>query len=153
MAYAAYSFLDIVASITGPGGTLQLGGDAIGVADEGIVCAHVGDKNTMTIGADGAGMHSLHADASGTVTVRLLKNSPANSTLSTMFDYQATTGANWGQNTIHVANPTRGDDTTGQQCAFRKKPDFANAKDGAPIEWVFDVVKLHIGFGDGTPNT
>ncbi len=37
-----------------------------------------GPKNTMTIGADGEVMHSLHADKSGTVTVNLLKTSPTN---------------------------------------------------------------------------
>jgi hypothetical protein len=32
-------------------------------------------KNTMTVGADGEVMHSLHAGKSGTITVTLLKTS------------------------------------------------------------------------------
>jgi hypothetical protein len=55
-----YSFLDVSATISGPGGTFSIGSDA-GVAEEGITTAYTGEKNTMTIGADGAGMHSLHA--------------------------------------------------------------------------------------------
>ncbi len=39
-------------------------------------------QNTMTIGADGEVMHSLHADKSGTVTVNLLKTSPTNKTVA-----------------------------------------------------------------------
>lgn len=153
MAQASYSFLDVIGTISGPGGNVIISGDVAGVADGGISCAHNSDVNSMQIGADGSGMHSLHADTSGTVVVRLLKSSPVNSILSNMFDYQRTTSALWGQNTIHVANPTRGDDTTAVQCAFKRKPEFANARDAQVIEWAFDAVKLHIGFGDGTPNT
>jgi hypothetical protein len=39
-------------------------------------------KNTMTVGADGEVMHSLHAGKSGTITVTLLKTSPVNKKLS-----------------------------------------------------------------------
>ena len=47
----AYSFLDVSVSIDGPGGFFAIDGG--GVAEEGITIEPVGDKNTMTVGADG----------------------------------------------------------------------------------------------------
>lgn len=85
---STYSFLDVQATLVGPTGIVQLGYGAA-VADEGISIEAAGDKNTMIIGADGEGMHSLHADKSGTVTVRLLKTSPTNAKLMVMYDAQS----------------------------------------------------------------
>ena len=49
-----YSFLDVTASIAGPGGVVSLkGDDDNGVSAEGIVVDPTGDKNVMTVGADG----------------------------------------------------------------------------------------------------
>ena len=45
-------------------------------------------KNTMTIGADGEVMHSLHADKSGTVTVNLLKDLADKQKLSLAYNAQ-----------------------------------------------------------------
>ena len=67
MAGYSYSFLDVQASIAGPGGNFPLSGDRVGIAQEGITVTATGDKNVMTIGADGAAMHSLSADQSGTI--------------------------------------------------------------------------------------
>lgn len=53
----AYSFADVTASIDGPGGNFALTG---GAAEEGIKVEMAEDKNTMTAGADGEVMHSLH---------------------------------------------------------------------------------------------
>ena len=51
-----YSFQDVAATIVGPGGAFSLGyGEA--TAEEGITIVRAGDKNTMTIGSDGEGMH------------------------------------------------------------------------------------------------
>jgi hypothetical protein len=57
-------------------------------------------KNTMTIGADGEVMHSLHAGKSGTITVTLLKTSPVNKKLSLMYNAQSQSSALWGNNVI-----------------------------------------------------
>lgn len=73
----AYSFMDTQCSLTSDDGVIDLGYGAA-IAEEGITFAMAGDKNTMTIGADGEGMHSLHADNSGTITIRFLKTSPTN---------------------------------------------------------------------------
>ena len=63
-----YSFLDTQASIQGPGGAFSIGAGA-GIAEEGITVEPNVDQDTMTIGADGTGMHSLIADQSGKITV------------------------------------------------------------------------------------
>ena len=86
---ATYSFLDVTASIAGPGGNFSLGNGS-GNSEEGITVTMTEDKNTMTIGADGSAMHSLHAGKSGTVSVRLLKTSPVNKQLMTLYNYQTT---------------------------------------------------------------
>lgn len=143
-----YSFLDVQATITGPGGTLSLGDG--GVAEEGITVTMGEDKNTMLVGADGVGMHSLHAAKSGQVTLRLLKTSPVNRQLNTMYNFQQTTSANWGQNTLTVTNPVRGDSANCRQGAFKKQPDFVNAKDGNVVEWAFDFILIDQILGDGT---
>ena len=70
-----YSFKNVQCAITGPGGSINLG-DGSGATDEGITFSPTGEINTMTIGADGSGQHSLHGDRSGKVMVRLLKTSP-----------------------------------------------------------------------------
>jgi hypothetical protein len=77
---STYSFLNVQASLAGPGGLLNLGQGAAAAA-EGITVARAGDRNKMTIGADGNGMNTLIADKSGQVTVRLLKTSPQNAAL------------------------------------------------------------------------
>ena len=151
MATTAYSFLDVLASISGPGGNIALGQNASGVAEEGISVSYDEDKNTMTKGADGSVMHSLHAATAGIITIRLLKTSPVNALLSAMYEYQAQSSANWGGNTFSVSNLQRGDEVTGQNGAFKKKPDFQNAKDGNIVEWVFDVGQIHMVIGDGIP--
>ena len=144
---STYSFLDVQGTLVGPTGVLNLGNGAA-IADEGISIDPAGDKNTMMIGADGEGMHSLHADKSGTVTVRLLKTSPTNSKLQAMYDAQTTSSALHGQNLITVSNPVSGDVTTARSCAFKKKPNLKYAKDGDVVEWVFDSIKIDTVLGE-----
>lgn len=136
-----YSFQDVQANIVGPGIATSLGsGDA--VAEEGISIEPAGDKNTMTVGADGEGMHSLHADKSGNITVRLLKTSPKNAILQAAYDAQTLSSALHGKNIITVSNSTAGDLHTGRDCAFARKPRVVYDKAGAMMEWVFHSIKL-----------
>jgi len=138
---AAYGFIDVSANLTGPTGAFALGyGEA--VADEGITITMANDKNTMTIGADGQGMHSLAADKSGTVTLRYLKTAPINAKLMAMYDAQSLSTALWGKNVITVKQNVSGDITTAVQCAFKKKPDIVYAKEGSMVEWVFDAIQI-----------
>lgn len=136
-----YSFLDVQASLVGPTGSVNLGYGAA-VADEGITIEMAGDKNTMMIGADGEGMHSLHADKSGTVTVRLLKTSPTNAILQAMYDAQTLTSSLHGSNIITIAQSQSGDITVARSCAFKRKPSLSYKKDGDFMEWAFDSIKI-----------
>ena len=135
---AAYSFIDVTAHIVGPTGSSPLAYGA-GAADEGISVEMAGDKNTMTIGADGTVMQSLHADKSGRVTVRLLKTSPANAALQIMYDAQSISAALWGQNTIVIQQKAAGDITTCRQVAFKRNPQNQYQKEAGIVEWEFDA--------------
>lgn len=148
---ATYSFLNCQAAIAGPTGAFNIGTGA-GVADEGITIAMVGDKDTMVIGADGSVMHTLNADKSGTLTLRLLKTSPANYQLSLMYAAQTISSALHGLNTITVRDSARGDVTTCRQAAFRKQPTLSYTKAGAIQEWEFNVGIVDQLLGIGTPD-
>ncbi|AVG77952.1 DUF3277 family protein [Pantoea ananatis] len=136
-----YSFMDVTASLTGPSGALDLGYGSAN-SDEGIVVAMSEAKNTMTTGADGEGMHSLHAGKAGTVTVNLLKTSPLNKKLSIMYNAQSLSSTLWGNNVIVVRNTASGDLVTARGCAFQKQPDFSNPKVAGIVAWVFDCIKI-----------
>lgn len=136
-----YSFIDVSASLTGPTGSIDLGYGSAN-SEEGITVTMTEAKNTMTVGADGEVMHSLHAGKSGTITVNLLKTSPVNKKLSLMYNAQSQSSATWGNNVIVVRNKASGDIITARSCAFQKQPDHANAKVGNTVSWVFDCGKI-----------
>jgi hypothetical protein len=138
---ATYSFLDVQASIVGPGGAFSIGTSS-GVAEEGITVRMLEDKNTMTIGADGTGMHSLHAGKSGAVEIQVLKTSPVNQQLRIMYDLQTASSSTHGKNTITVTNTESGDISTLRMCAFKKLPDLKYAKDGGMNTWTFDAIAV-----------
>nr|WP_310616935.1 DUF3277 family protein [Pantoea cypripedii] len=144
---STYSFMDVTASLTGPSGALDLGYGSAN-SEEGIVVTMTESKNTMTIGADGEGMHSLHAGKSGTVTVNLLKTSPMNKKLSLMYNAQSLSSTLWGNNVIVVRNTASGDLVTARACAFQKQPDFNNPKVAGIVSWVFDCMKIDEVLGE-----
>lgn len=148
MALRTYSFLDVNAAINGPGGAFNLGQGA-GASEEGISIEPSQDVGGMMIGADGTPMHSLYADKSGKITLRLLKTSPVNASLSAMLAFQRTSGANWGQNTISIVDTASGDITTCQSVAFARMPVITYAKDAGMNEWSFNAGILDIGLGGG----
>lgn len=147
---ATYSFLDCNATISGPGGSINLASGA-GAAEEGITVEAVEDKNIMTIGADGQGMHSLVANESSTVTVRLLKTSPVNAVLMQMYNYQTSSSVLHGKNTLVITDLGRGDLIVCDQAAFKKAPAVAFAKEGGINEWTFDAIRTSRTLGVGTP--
>lgn len=147
---STYSFKDVVATIDGPGGTIPLSG-GVGSAKEGITIAPTGDKSAMLIGADGGVQHSLMADDSGTVTVRLLKTSPINAALMKLYEYQTRSSARHGKNTIQVRDLARGDAVDCSLCAFKKAPDLTYADEAGTIEWAFDAGRIQRFVGIGTP--
>ena len=133
--------MDVSATLNGVGASIDLGYGA-GNAEEGITIAMAGDKNTMTVGADGSVMHSLHADKSGQVTVRVLKTSPVNSKLAKLYALQSLSSSAWGQNIITLTNKGGKDFIACRGCAFKKMPDMSYQKDGGINEWVFDAGKI-----------
>lgn len=143
---AAYSFLNIQCSMAGPGGFLNLAAGAA-AAEEGITVEATEDKNVMTIGADGAGQHSLIASDACSVTVRLLKTSPLNQQLMLMYDLQSASSALWGENIFTIVDSARQDYTVVQKAAFKKKPTLTYAKEGGMMEWVFDGIKANTVLG------
>ncbi len=145
-----YSFQDVNGAITGAGGAINLGNGA-GNSEEGILIEPLEDKNIMTIGADGQGMHSLVAGNAATVTVTLLKTSPVNAQLMAMYNYQKTSSVLWGKNTIVVSDFGRGDLETLTQVAFKGQPPNAYAKEGGTNAWVFDAIVRSTVLGVGTP--
>jgi hypothetical protein len=94
-------------------------------------------------------MHSLHAGRSGKITVRLLKNSVTNALLSAMYNADTSSPAAHGQNVITISNVLSGDVLSGQGCAFSQQPTMTYAKEGAMVEWAFDVGRIdeHLGAG------
>jgi len=138
---AAYSFMDVSASMTGPTGIIDLGYGAQN-AEEGITVAMAEAKNTMTIGSDGEVMHSLHAGKAGTVTITLLKTSPVNKKLSLAYNAQSQSSALWGNNVFVIRNSASGDVVTIRSAAFQKQPDWNNPKVAGTVAWVFDGGKV-----------
>lgn len=136
-----YSFKDIQAAIIGPGVAINLG-DGSGASEEGIDVDPSGDINTMTIGADGSGQHSLAGDRSGRITARFLKTSPTNALLAQAYAFQTASAATHGQNTITLVDSNRGDVITCQQCAFGKAPPLKYGKEAGMVEWEFQSVQI-----------
>lgn len=146
-----YSFLDVVAAIAGPGLVANMGSGA-SIAEEGISITPTQDKNTMTEGADGSVQHNLIASDSGQIKVSVLKTSPLNSILMLAYQFQSSSSSFWGLNTITIANPTSGDVTTAQKCAFKKKPEIVYSKEGPMNVWEFDCAKIDTVLGKGITN-
>lgn len=147
---STYSFLDVVAAISGPGGSINLGAGA-GVAEEGITIEPVNDKSTMITGADGTGVHSLRADNSRTVTIRLLKTSPVNALLMNMHNFQTMSSATHGKNTISIRDAARGDAVNLEKVAFKRVPNIEYQVEAGLNEWTFDAIDSSTVLGIGTP--
>lgn len=141
-----YSFLDVAASLVGPGGVISLGAGA-GVADEGITIEPTGDVGAMLVGADGSGQHSLYGDKSGRITVRLLKTSPVNAALMAMYSLQTASADAYGQNTLVITDTSRGDVVSCRQVAFSKAPSTTYGKEAGMMEWDFNAVIIDRAFG------
>ncbi len=136
----SYSFSDVTATLVGPGCVIDLGHGAA-VADEGITISSTA-VSTITMGADGYGMHNLQRDKSGTVKITLLKTSPVNAKLQTAYNMQSLNANLWGKNVISVSNTVSGDKTVCSSCAFAKKPDVSYGKTGGTVTWMFNALSI-----------
>jgi hypothetical protein len=155
--YGAYSFMDVYATLSGPGteglvlnGPQQIAGPLAASAEEGVTITLGEETNTQTIGADGAVMNSLHASRAGTATFRLLKTSPVNQALMKLYNYQRVQSNRWGQNTVRIEDKSRGDVYSLQGCAFVRFPTNSYAKVGNTIEWEMHVSLVDPNLGAGT---
>lgn len=146
MAGRTYSFLSFTCAIAGPGGVIPIGSGS-GTDDEGISFEPTEDINSMEVGPDGLGQHSLHGNRSGRVVLRLLKTSPTNALLMAMFNFQTNSAANHGQNTITGVDQVSGDVITCQQTAFRQRPTLKFGKVAGYNEWIFDTVSMEFALG------
>lgn len=133
---AAYSFVSVQCTITGPGGSFTLGSGA-GASEEGIKISRNREKTVQTVGADGKVMYSLIADRTGSVEVHLLKTSDQNSKLMAMYNTQQLSAALWGTNLITLAYPDGGDTSILSEVAFKKAPDLTYAQEGGTNTWEF----------------
>lgn len=142
-----YSFKDVHATLTGPGTTgIALGADA-GVAEEGIRYEMTEDKDAMKQGADGAIAHSLRGTKSGRVTVSILKTSPTNNLLQTLFNFQSQSSLNWAQGVLIISNIAVGDTVTCQGVAFVRQPPNLYTKDAGIVEWEFYASQIDVVLG------
>ncbi|WP_199093513.1 phage protein, partial [Bosea sp. ASV33] len=126
-------------------------GNGAGAAEEGISITQVDDIGTLTVGADGSFMHSLHSGRAGTVTLRLLKTSPTNALLNDAMNAERQSGATYGDGTIVLRNPARGDVISCAGCGWRKVPDLNNGKVGGTVEWTWNSGRIDQKIGTGTP--
>lgn len=145
---AAYSFLDTTCRFVGPGIDANLAAGAA-VAKEGITLSPSADKNKMDIGADGQGQHSLIADDSAALSIKLLKTSPQNAVLMIAYDLQTTSSNLWGINTVTLSNSARGDFSALQGVAFKKKPEILYGEEAGMMEWTFDIIQANTVLGGG----
>lgn len=145
-----YSFLDVNASLAGPGGNISLGAGA-GNSEEGITVEMKEEKNLQTVGADGKIMNSLRASNAGRISIRLLKTSPVNAALSLMYNFQKSSSGVWGQNSLVVSDVARGDVVSATEVAFTRQANLTYAKDGNMNEWIFEGSVEEI-LGAGVPD-
>lgn len=143
-----YSFLDVQATIIGPGGSVSLGAGAAN-AEEGISIEFIEDKDRMIVGADGNAMHSLNASKAGKITVRLLKTSPVNSLLNDLYNFQTSNGLFHGKNVLVLGNTTTGDNYTCTGVAFTRHPRNDWAKEAGFLEWDFNAGVIDPILGSG----
>lgn len=144
-----YSFLNVVAALSGPGiGSIPMGSSS-GAADEGLTVEFEEDKDVMTGGADGSGMHTLRAGNRAKITARFLLTSPINALLEAAYNIQKASSALWGQNALTISDIARGDLINGQGVAFAKNAGTTYSKDGTMREWPFNVIQCEQVFGGG----
>jgi hypothetical protein len=142
-----YSFPDVKCTLVLTGiGTIYLGAGS-GYTDGGLSITMVEDKSTMTTGADGQVMHSLHAGRAGIVAIRLLKTATVNGTLSDAYYLTTASGKAHGNGTFRIKDISKeagdGDDIGCYDVAFAKFADLTYAKEGGEMVWTFHCGRIH----------
>lgn len=134
-----YSFADVHASLVGPSLAAILA-DGSGSAEEGINWEPLSERDIMTIGAGGDGMHTLNPSRAGRIMIRLLKTSPTNAILQQAFNYQSSSSLFWGKNLFHLTNPITGDSLSASGAAFDRQPPNSWGLNAAGLEWTLNAI-------------
>ena len=93
----SYSFINTSATFITPGfAVIKMGNGAGTSQDGGISIAFEGPVSGVVAGADGTALTSVYAARNGTVTISLLKNSPANKLLSALAELTRQTPQTYG---------------------------------------------------------
>jgi hypothetical protein len=147
--YNTYSFVDITATIVGPGvsAPFTIAGPDTASAEEGITITWGEEMNTQSIGSDGSVMNSLHASMAGTCNIRLQKISPVNQQLVQLIRAQRSSSALWGQNTIVIRDLARGDVYNLAGCAWVRFPVNSYAKVGNVLDYELHVAQIDPNLG------
>jgi hypothetical protein len=101
------------------------------------------------MGANGDGMHSLHAAKGGRVSISLLKTAPGNAQMSQLYNFQSLSAANWGRNNLAIKNPVTGDAIMCAAGAFTKQSDVGYSVDGGLNVWEFEFITIDEVLGNG----
>jgi hypothetical protein len=146
--YGTYAFVDVVATISGPGASgFTISGPDTAAAEEAITITWGEEMDSQSIGADGSVMNSLHAAMAGTVNIRLQKISPVNAALAQLIRYQRASSALWGQNTITIRDMARGDVYNLTGCAWVRFPVNSYAKVGNVLDYELHVAQIDPNLG------
>jgi len=145
--FTTYSFLDVQATLVAPSQSFDIA--SAGVSSEGIRLAMVGEKDVMTIGADGDGMHTLIASDASNCEISLLKDAPGNALMNALYNFQKTSSANWGGIQITINNNIMGDTIVLNGGAFAKQADIAYAQEGTMNVWSFKFISRDDTLGNG----
>jgi hypothetical protein len=145
--FTTYSFLDNQIALISPSVSFDIG--SAGVSDDAFRVANVGPKTTMTIGADGDGMHNLIASNAARAEVSFLKEGPGNALMSALYNFQSASSANTGNISITVQNNVTGDSIALAGGAIEKQADISYTREGASVVWSFNFISRRDFLGNG----
>ena len=145
--FTTYSFLDVQATLTSPSVTFDIG--SAGVADDAIRISMVGEKTTMTIGADGDGQHNMIASNASRCEISFLKDAPGNALMNQLYNFQSSSSANTGNIQITISNNVMGDVIQLTGGAIAKQADIAYTREGPANVWSMNFISRHDVLGNG----
>lgn len=145
--FTTYSFIDVQASLVSPSVGFDIG--SAGVSDDAIRVANVGPKTTMTIGADGDGMHNLFASNAARCEISFIKDGPGNALMSALYNFQGASSANTGNIQIEINNNVTGDSISLTGGAIEKQPDISYTREGAAVVWSLNFISRRDVLGNG----
>jgi Protein of unknown function (DUF3277) len=145
--FTTYSFLDVQATLVSPSVSFDIG--SAGVADDAIRVAMIGEKTTLTIGADGDGQHNLIASNASRCEITFLKDGPGNALMNALYNFQSASSANVGNIQITIQNNIMGDSINLTGGAIAKQADIAYTREGPANVWSFNFVTRTDILGNG----